>query len=114
MHMFFFKKALPIISVGFSILFYFSSVGCVSSETAEKECATLLTTKCNECHYRTRICQALGTKSKRKWRRSIKNMIAYGAKVSENEQKILVNCLYKAPKGNEFICQQPKINEEKK
>ncbi|MFC1523870.1 hypothetical protein ACFL6N_03675 [Thermodesulfobacteriota bacterium] len=72
---------------------------------AGEECWVLLEAQCVECHYKTRICQSLGKKSKRKWKRSIKNMVKRGAKLSKKEQQILVECLHAEPPGSKKVCE---------
>ena len=89
------------------IIFIVLLVAAVSFDTKEKDCRVLLNTRCDTCHYRTRICQSLGTKSKREWQRSIKAMVRYGAKLTKDQQKILVTCLYEAPAKEKSICAQP-------
>jgi len=83
-------------------------------EPDEKDCATILSTRCDECHYRSRICYLLGKKSKRQWHRIINNMMDYGAKITEEQREILTNCLYNAPPNAKFVCRQPKPKDDKK
>lgn len=80
-----------------------ASLTCVNA-SAKERCETLLDTKCTSCHYLTRVCQVLGKKSKRSWKRSIKNMIRYGTKLTSEEQKILLDCLSTAPPRDKKIC----------
>ena len=80
-----------------------SSLACLNA-SAQDTCETLLDTKCASCHYLTRVCQVLGKKSKRAWKRSIKNMVRYGTKLSREEQKILLDCLSKAPPRDKRVC----------
>ena len=99
----------------FSGIFVFALVTAAGSfDKKEKNCAVLLKTRCDTCHYRARICQSLGKKSKGQWKRTIKTMVRYGSKLTKDQQKILTNCLYKAPKKAEFICGQPELNKESK
>ena len=88
-------------------LFIGFSSNAASFDTKEEDCKVLLKTRCDSCHYRTRICQVLGKKSRSSWRRTMKTMIRYGVKLTKAQQKILVDCLYKAPKKAEFVCVQP-------
>jgi len=64
----------------------------------------MINSKCVKCHYKTRICDALGTKSKRKWKRTIKFMVRQGAELSKDDQEALVECLIAMPKGSEVVC----------
>ncbi len=59
----------------------------------ENSCEQLISTKCTACHYNTRICVRLTKKSKRAWKRTVKNMIRHGADVSKDELKKVVVCL---------------------
>lgn len=86
----------------------------VTFDTKEKDCAVLLNTRCDTCHYRARICQALGEKSKREWQRTVKTMVRYGVKLTKDQQNILASCLYKAPKKAKFVCVQPEPEKESK
>lgn len=89
-------------------------IGAAEPDPNEKDCAILLATRCDECHYRTRICYLLGKKSKRQWHRIINNMMDYGVKISEEQREILTDCLYKAPPNADFVCQQPKPKDDTK
>lgn len=71
---------------------------------ADQRCASLLTARCQQCHYKTRICQALGTKWKWGWKSTVKRMKDYGAKISQEEADYLVACLAAAPKGAPHVC----------
>lgn len=68
------------------------------------DCQAMINAKCVKCHYTTRICSALGTKSKRKWQRTIKFMVKQGADLSKDEQGTIVECLSAMPKGSEVVC----------
>lgn len=80
-------------------LFFFFVVICrpgLAQESVGKEdtsCATLLLTKCDSCHYLTRVCYRVGKKSKRSWKRTLKSMVRYGAKLTKEQQNILLACL---------------------
>ena len=69
---------------------------------AEESCTELLETRCEKCHYVTRVCQKVKKdmsgkswfgSSSSSWQRSIKNMVRQGAKLDKDEQKQLVECL---------------------
>ena len=66
---------------------------CRSQEQSDTDCLALLLNRCEECHYITRVCQKLKTKSKRSWKRSLKVMVKRGLKVTPGETKTLVKCL---------------------
>ncbi|MCL7486558.1 MAG: hypothetical protein M8357_00090 [Desulfobulbaceae bacterium] len=70
----------------------------------EESCTQLLTTRCETCHYLTRVCEKVEREQEKKywfggpegsWRRSIKNMVGQGAKLNKAEEEILVECLSK-------------------
>jgi len=76
----------------------------VVATSTNGDCQTTINAKCVKCHYKTRICDALGTKSKRKWKRTIKFMVKQGAQLSKEEQALVVECLNTMPKGSETVC----------
>lgn len=68
----------------------------------EESCTVLLETRCEKCHYVTRVCQKIKKEmsgkswfgsSSSSWKRSIKNMVRQGAKLTKDEQKKLAGCL---------------------
>jgi len=67
-------------------------------------CSAIVDVKCVKCHYKTRICDALGTKSVSKWKKSIKYMIKQGAELSEDEQNKVIACLVSLPQGSDIVC----------
>lgn len=68
---------------------------------AGESCTELLKNRCETCHYLTRVClkveQEQGSSSwfgsSGSWKRTVRNMVRQGAKVSNAEEKILVDCL---------------------
>lgn len=69
------------------------------------ECMDSIEQKCTSCHYLTRVCQAMGTKSRSKWGRTVKTMVKRGAKLTDNEQAVMVQCLAEpGPELNQY-CQ---------
>lgn len=72
--------------------------------SADQRCATLITTRCEQCHYKARICQALGSKSKSEWTRTVQRMRESGAKINQQEAKYLATCLAAAPPGAAHVC----------
>ena len=71
----------------------------------ETVCVSLVNAKCVKCHYKTRICDALGSKSVGQWKSSIKFMIKQGAQLTEDEQNKVIACLSSLPKGSGVVCQ---------
>ena len=68
-------------------------------------CSSIVNEKCVKCHYKTRICDALGTKSVSNWKRTIKFMLKQGAQLSEDEQNKVIACLSSLPKGSGVVCE---------
>ena len=101
------KLTFTILSILVSV-FLFAACGGSSevdvTASAGGDCQTIIDNQCVQCHYKTRICDALGTKSKRKWQRSIKFMVKQGAKLSKDDQAVLVECLNEMPKGSDAVC----------
>ena len=82
-----------------------SSASDVSLETpSDLTCSKIVDAKCVKCHYKTRICDALGTKSVRKWKQTIKFMVKQGALLNEDEQNKVVACLSSLPAGSDVVC----------
>lgn len=66
---------------------------CKRAKAAET-CSTLLTSRCESCHYLTRVCEKVAdNKGKWSWKRTVKNMVRQGAKLNQAEQDIMVACL---------------------
>jgi hypothetical protein len=70
----------------------------------EAVCSSIVNAKCVRCHYKTRICDALGTKSARNWKRTIKFMQKQGAQLTEDEKNKVIACLISLPKGSDVVC----------
>lgn len=70
----------------------------------EAVCRTIIDTKCVGCHYKTRICDALGIKSLKNWQKTVKYMQKQGAGLTEDEQKKVINCLSSLPAGSDVVC----------
>ncbi|MBU0483476.1 MAG: hypothetical protein KKB30_03045 [Proteobacteria bacterium] len=77
----------------------------VADQEKQGKCETLLTQKCEACHYMARICEQLGNKSLRQWKSTIKRMVKHGSKLSKDEQQELALCLSIMPVGAEIVCQ---------
>lgn len=61
---------------------------------AAEDCSALLTGRCETCHYLTRVCEKVAeNKGKWSWKRTVKNMVRQGAKLSDAEIDTLVACL---------------------
>jgi len=71
---------------------------------SEAVCRAIVDAKCVRCHYKTRICEALGTKSVSKWKKSIKFMVKQGAELTEDEQNKVIACLSSLPEGSNVVC----------
>lgn len=76
----------------------------VATAAADQRCATLIATRCEQCHYKARICQVLGTRGKWGWGRTLKRMQTLGAKINQEEAVYLAACLAAAPKGAAHVC----------
>jgi hypothetical protein len=90
------------------LIFYFltacsgsANIGEVPPETV---CSSMINAKCTQCHYKTRICDALGTKSVGKWKKSITYMVKQGAELTQDDQNKVVACLISLPKGSQVVC----------
>ena len=70
----------------------------------EAVCSSIINAKCTRCHYKTRICDALGTKSVRQWKKSTTFMVRQGAELTEDEQNKVVACLSSLPQGSPVVC----------
>jgi hypothetical protein len=72
---------------------------------SEAVCSAIIDAKCVRCHYKTRICGALGTKSSRQWEKTLKFMIKQGAQLTEDEKNKVIACLSSLPTGSNVVCQ---------
>ena len=77
----------------------------ISEAPTEAVCSAIVNVKCVKCHYKTRICDALGTKSVGNWKRTIKFMQKQGAQLTEDEQNKVIACLSSLPKGSAVVCE---------
>ena len=100
--------------IGFSLFLalitFMSMAACSSTDVSvnvpsDTVCGAIVDAKCVQCHYKTRICDALGTKSSSKWKQTIKFMIKQGAELTADEQTKVVACLSSLPRGSEIVCQ---------
>lgn len=81
-----------------------SGGGNIGEPPAREVCGSLVNAKCTRCHYKTRICDALGTKSVSKWKQTIQFMLKQGADLTPEEQNKVVACLISLPEGSEVVC----------
>ena len=82
------KLYLFLLLVIFALVSACSATSCETGEApSEAVCSAIIDAKCVRCHYKTRICDALGTKSIRKWEKTLKFMIKQGAELTEDETK---------------------------
>ena len=90
------------------MIFVFAAACSGTAEVAEvppdSVCSSIVDTKCVQCHYKTRICDALGTKSVNNWKKTIKYMQKQGAKLTEEELNKVISCLSSLPKGSDIVC----------
>jgi len=77
----------------------------IGEPPSDAVCSSIVNVKCVKCHYKTRICDALGTKSVGQWKRSIKFMIKQGAELTEDEQNKVIACLSVLPQGSAVVCE---------
>ena len=81
-----------------------SGTGNIGETPPEAVCSSMINAKCTRCHYKTRICNALGSKSDREWQKSITSMVRRGAVLTEDEQNKVVACLSSLPQGSQVVC----------
>ncbi len=81
-----------------------SGTGNIGEAPPEAVCSSIINAKCTRCHYKTRICDALGTKSVRQWKKSTTFMVRQGAELTEDEQNKVVACLSSLPQGSSVVC----------
>ena len=100
------KVTITVLAIIGSVFLYAAcgSSSEVGGGSVDADCQSIIANKCVQCHYKTRICDALGTKSKRKWKRTIKFMVKQGAILSKAEQATVTECLSTMPKGSEMVC----------
>ena len=77
----------------------------IGEAPSDAVCSSLVNEKCVKCHYKTRICDALGTKSVSNWKRTIKFMLKQGAQLNSDEQNKVIACLSSLPRGSAVVCE---------
>ena len=98
-----------------SLFLLFSLAGYAEETAVDAErCRSLIDSKCVACHYKSRICYALGKKSKRRWRRTINNMVDYGTRLTDKEIETITDCLYKAAPNTPYACKNTPLKKETK
>ncbi len=68
-------------------------------------CTAIMDTHCVVCHHATRICQKLGRKNTKGWKRTISNMIKHGAQLTPAEEEALLQCLDQQQQEIKEYCQ---------
>jgi hypothetical protein len=76
----------------------------IGEAPSDAVCSSLVDAKCVRCHYKTRICDALGTKSPGNWQRTVNFMVKQGAQLTADEQQTVIACLSTLPKGSGVVC----------
>jgi len=101
------KSAMYIFMAGVVFLLMTACSGSadIGEAPTEAVCSSIVNEKCVKCHYKTRICDALGTKSVSNWKRTIKFMLKQGAQLTEDEQNKVIACLSALPKGSGVVCE---------
>jgi len=91
-----------------SMIFIFvaacSGTGNIGEAPPDAVCSSLVNAKCTRCHYKTRICDALGTKSVGKWGKTIAFMVKQGAELTLDEKNKVLACLSSLPQGSQVVC----------
>jgi len=95
---------LFVVLIIFTLISACSSTDVIGESPSKAVCTSIVDTKCVRCHYKTRICDALGTKSIRKWKQTIKFMVKQGAELTEDEKSKVVACLSSLPEGSDIVC----------
>ena len=102
----FMKSVLYFFMLTAVLLFFTACSGTekIGETPPDAVCSSIVDAKCVECHYKTRICDALGTKSVGNWKRTIKFMVKQGAQLTEDEKNKVIACLSSLPKGSDIVC----------
>jgi len=100
------KSALYLIAsiVVFTLVAACSGTMEIGEAPTDAVCSSLVNEKCVKCHYKTRICDALGTKSVSGWKKTMKFMLKQGAQLTAEEQNKVIACLSSLPSGSEIVC----------
>ena len=95
---------LFVISTSLLLVAACSGTSEIGAAPPDAVCSSIINVKCVKCHYKTRICDALGTKSEGNWQRTIKFMMKQGAELTQDEQNKVIACLSSLPKGSGVVC----------
>ena len=98
------RSCLFLVLITFMFMAACSGTDASVDAPSDTVCSAIVDANCVKCHYKTRICNALGTKSVRKWKQTIKFMIRLGAVLTEDEQNKVVVCLSSLPAGSDVVC----------
>jgi hypothetical protein len=98
------KLYLFLLLVTFALVSACSATPETGEAPSEAVCSAIIDAKCVRCHYKTRICGALGTKSSRQWKKTLKFMIKQGAQLTEDEKNKVIACLSSLPEGSNVVC----------
>ncbi|MGW8160888.1 MAG: hypothetical protein ACWGN1_01435 [Desulfobulbales bacterium] len=90
---------------GFAVMAACSGPVEIGEVPTDAVCSSIINVKCVKCHYKTRICAALGTKSVRSWQRTIEFMMRQGAQLNADEENKVVACLSSLPTGSAVVCE---------
>jgi hypothetical protein len=71
---------------------------------AGQDCVDRILATCTSCHYQTRICEKLATKSQREWKTTLKRMLRYGLVLDETGQDTILDCLANLKKDSGKLC----------
>ena len=95
----------PVLRSFFVVTFVIAGLCATYPVYAEEEnCVSLLTGRCEQCHYLTRVCQKVDKERSKKswfggpegsWKKIMKSMVKQGAKLNKDEEELLVKCLSK-------------------
>ena len=97
----FYKTTMPA-----ALLFLSLTAVPIGAEEQPATCTELMNERCTVCHYMTRVCQNLGNKSERKWKKTVKTMMRRGAKLNKAEMNTLVDCLAGPAEEAEKTCRE--------
>jgi hypothetical protein len=100
------KRSVIISLVLFSLLVLQVAHARAEDPPGQTECATLLLTKCDSCHYLTRVCYRVGKKNRHSWQRTLNAMVRHGAQLTTAEQDTLLACLSDAVPEVEKTCRE--------
>ena len=76
----------------------------IGEAPSDEVCSAIVNVKCVKCHYKTRICDAVGTKSARYWKKTVNFMLKQGADLTGDEENKVIACLSSLPKGSKVVC----------